>query len=222
MIMDDDVEELHRIPVEEMNLAEMHLLLGDSMAVRLGPRLDVRPPHILLERPRGGNTWGGVVRGLEEDIRCWREAAASFRCRLGVAVLWLTGNDLYPRAGTAPAPEELEVHISAAVDTLRQVAKSVVILGPLPRFRVDAGMSWTDCAAYQHERQLTRLLRDVENVKLVVLGRYLTKTLKRWRIIGNDSRQFFSSDEVHLSGEGEDRILAHLPAWLRWSPEQED
>lgn len=219
LVIDEEVEELRRTPVEEMEKAELHLLLGDSMAMRLGRRMGVCPPHILLERPRSGNTWQKLAGSLGSDVDCWREAAAAFGCQLGTAVIWLSGNDLYPKTGVAPPLEELEAVVTRTVHALSQVATSVMVLGPLPRYKFDAGMAYVDCPAYQHERQLVRILRDMEGVDFIVLGRSLTKTFGGWRIVGRDSLLLFAEDGTHLSATGEDKILSRLPAWLQWSEE---
>lgn len=125
---------------------------------------------------------------LSTDIGCWQEAATAFGCNLRVALIWLSGNDIYQRAVVPPVLENLESEVTRAVDALRQVAKSVPHLGPLPRYCVDADLPWTDCAAYQYDRQLMRLFRDAEDAGLLVLGRYLTRTFKKWRILGRDSQ----------------------------------
>ena len=93
---DDDMDEL-RPAAELESRSRAHLLLGDSIPYRMRNRLDVGPHDLLLNHSQPGNSWLKLATELDDEITRWTEAAAAFGCDLGTCVLWMTGNDVYPR-----------------------------------------------------------------------------------------------------------------------------
>lgn len=225
LLEDADTEEL-RVdkPEEEQQLSEpeIHLLLGDSIARRMQSKLEVEPNDILLNRSRPGNSWGKLRGSLETEISCWKEAAETFGCTLGTCVIWMTGNDVYPRNLADRSHVVKLAPLESAVDdvltSLWAPARRVMILGPLPRYGRDAGECWADCPGFAAQQATKRVCGEHPNVEFVPLGRSLTKMYKRWHLVGDDSGRYFLPDGVHLSPEGEEAVLHRIPAWLRWHP----
>ncbi|XP_043199138.1 uncharacterized protein LOC122368890, partial [Amphibalanus amphitrite] len=178
----------------------LHLLSGDSIA-RDAP-FRVQHPDRLLRLTVGGMTWSRLP--VDEHLRQWKEAASLQGLRLGVAVLWLSGNDVYSRRrGAADLPsdghwEALHRTVERCTATLADVADRVVLLGPLPRFVHDAGRPWERTAAYHLERHISHWLREMArpDISQVELGRRLTHRVKKRHVV--NSAKEFNRDGLHL------------------------
>ena len=113
---------------------------------------------------------------LSGDISAWERAVASRRARLGIAVVWLNGNELYSRHTLAASFTDTD--LAAIWRVARQVtrqlllqAEEVLLLGPVPRPQGELlGTQWNHTAAYKLERTLLTLA-DGERVKLATIGR---------------------------------------------------
>ncbi|KAF0304028.1 hypothetical protein FJT64_024070 [Amphibalanus amphitrite] len=179
----------------------LHLLSGDSIA-RDAP-FRVQHPDRLLRLTVGGMTWSRLP--VDEHLRQWKEAASLQGLRLGVAVLWLSGNDVYSRRrGAADLPsdghwEALHRTVERCTATLADVADRVVLLGPLPRFVHDAGRPWERTAAYHLERHISHWLREMArpDISQVELGRRLTHRVKKRHVV--NSAKEFNRDGLHLT-----------------------
>ena len=216
---DEDVEEL-RPAAEPESRSRAHLILGDSIPYRMRDRLDVEPYDLLFNHSRSGYSWVRVAADLDEEITRWRTAAAAFGCDLGTYIIWMSGNDVYPRGKDTSHVvriADLEVTIEEVIGRTWGTAKEVLVLGPLPRFSFDAGDIWSDCPAFSAQ-QATKRVCDMYhlNVKFLPLARCFTKSYKKWHIVAHDHQGLFTSDGVHLSASGEDTVLQRIPKWLQW------
>ena len=221
-IVDDEVDVWRReqdVPVEE----EVHLFVGDSNGPGLiDAGLDVEPPDLIINRTEGGRKWQTLSIIIRRDINWWRQAASAFRGTLGVAVLWLTGNDYYPhpRRLSQPVtdPEHVELHVLQVLRYLRGVARKVLIVGPVPRYRFDRGSPWDRCPAYKAERMLLHMVHREglgDFVQVLCVGRRFTVKVRSRRTVGDKCKSLFASDGIHLSPEGYAVVLRELPEWLR-------
>ena len=86
----------------ERQRGKLHLLIGDSVARYSGMRSRINADR-LLNLSRGGATWASVALQLPELMDEWRRVAAAEERRLGTAVVWLTGNDVYDRLSGLPS-----------------------------------------------------------------------------------------------------------------------
>lgn len=196
--------------------AALHVLIGDSIA-RDAP-FQVRRPDQLLKLTVGGMTWARLP--VERYIHQWREAASARGLRVGVAVVFLSGNDVYARRrGAADLPTDahwdiLRGTVCRCVTALAAAAERVILLGPLPRFVKDAGKPWERTAAYHLERHIGYWIRDMgaPNVSQVELGRRLTHRVKKRHVVNNSKE--FQSDGLHISTHGYKKISAKVPEWL--------
>ncbi|KAF0293135.1 hypothetical protein FJT64_008963 [Amphibalanus amphitrite] len=176
---------------------EIHLFIADSNGSGLvAAGIDVQPPDILINR--------------------------SFGCVHGVAVIWLSGNDSYPHPRRPSEPvvdvSAMEAYVVQVIRDLSAVAKRVLIIGPVPRFRFDRGLPWERTPAYQAERLLLRVSCREELAPIVQLhcvGRYFTVRVRSRRVVGDKCGRLFASDGIHLSPEGYRLVLDKLPQWLR-------
>ena len=224
-ILDDEIEawrqEQEALPAEE----EIHVFISDSNGSGLcDAGLEVQPPDIIVSRVEPGRRWVNLSIIIRRDINWWRMAATSFGCTLGVAVIWLSGNDSYPhpRRPSEPVvdPAVMECHILQVLRVLRGAARKVLIVGPVPRFQFDRGLPWERCPAYQAERLLMRVLRReglASFVELLCVGRLFTIKVRSCRVVGERCRPLFAADGIHLSPAGYTRVLQRLPQWLRWT-----
>ena len=199
-----------------------HLLLGDSIA-RDAP-VCISPPDLLLRLEKGGHTWARLAMEVEDDIELWRRAACDYGRPVGRAVIWMTGNDVYPRRGTRIAGlnlEELRKNASVVVDSLQTVASEVIILGPLPRFKFDDGKTWTQTPAFLAERCLKHMFSENPRVSVENLGRALTATRGKCKAVTPVVAGNFSLDGIHLSPRGYAKVLDKMPSWMTRSGEEE-
>ena len=217
---DDDVKELRPAAGVEEPKPQAHLLLGDSIPHRMRDRLDVEPYDLLFNHSRPGNSWMQLTGELDSEITRWREATAAFECDLGTCILWMTGNDVYPRRGDTshiPRLSDLETAIEDVITRIWVVAREVLVLGPLPRFQFDAGKNLADCPVFSAQQAIKRVCDDYHlNVNLLPLARCFTKSRKGWHVVANDFEHYFAGDRIHLSPAGEEAVLRRLPDWLKW------
>ena len=214
-LFDSDLEDWLSGQASEQGAA-LHVLIGDSIA-RDAP-FRVRRPDQLLRLTTGGMTWARLP--VERHLHRWREEASTRGLRVGVAVVFLTGNDVYARRrGAADLPTDahwdvLQKTVVRCVAALAAAAERVILLGPLPRFATDAGKPWERTAAYHLERHVGHWISDLgmPNVSQVDLGRRLTHRVKKRHVV-NSSKEF-RSDGLHLSEYGYHKISAKVPEWL--------
>ena len=180
------------------------MLTGDSIA-RDAP-FRVLQPDRLLRLAVGGMTWSRLP--VQQHLRQWTEAASRQNLRMGVAVVWLSGNDVYARRRAAAdlQSEEQWTTLRGAVErcvaSLAAAAGHVLLLGPLPRFLNDSGKVWEKTPAYHLERHIAYWVAEMalSNVTQVELGRRLTHRKKKRHVV-NSSREF-KRDGLHLSELG--------------------
>ena len=197
----------------------LHLLIGDSIASRSGLRTWSSGDQI-LNRARGGATWASLEETLTTNLQAWQVEAAASGARLGTAIIWENGNELYSRytlkASFSEADLEAVRRIAKRVlNELIRRAEGVLILGPLPRPGGELlGTEWSHTAAYRLERTLLTLADD-DRVKMAALGRRLTRRMGRrgqgiWGV-----EQWFT-DGVHLSPSGYAKVAdaTTFPSWL--------
>lgn len=201
----------------ERRRGKLHLLIGDSVARYSGMRSRIIADR-LLNLSRGGATWASVALQLPELMDEWRRVAAAEERRLGTAVVWLTGNDVYDRLSGLPSftDESLECAAQNAVSVVRQLGREteqILVLGPLPRMSGEVmGGRWERTSAYHLERRLTHRLPGP--VRFLQLGRQLTKKLHNRHSVTAECAKWYSSDGTHLSREGYEKIADVLPVWL--------
>ena len=222
VLWDSDLEEFLSQAVQQPSSqaacdGRIHLLLGDSIA-RDAP-VCVSPPDLLLRLEKGGHTWARLVDIIDENIDMWRRAASDYNRPLGRAMVWMTGNDVYPRHGsrvTGLDIEQLRRNATDVVRALRAVAQEVVILGPLPRFKFDINKTWTQTPAFHAERCLKHSFCDDAGVSVENLGRALTTTRGKCKALAPSVGSNFASDGIHLSDRGYEKVLNKIPSWLTW------
>ena len=204
---------------EEARVRDAHLLIGDSIARRSGlrPRSSV---DRMLNRARGGATWASLEDSLTVDVQAWQVAATASGARLGTAVIWENGNELYSRYTLTTSFSETDLATvrqtaTHVVKKLLEQAEDVLLLGPLPRPQGELlGTDWSHTAAYKLERTLLTLAKD-DRVRVAALGRRLTRRMGRhgqgiWGV-----EQWFT-DGVHLSQSGYAKVAdaTTFPSWL--------
>ena len=224
VLWDSDLEEfleraLHRPSVNE---GRTHVFIGDSIAKNAPVR--VSEPNLLLRLERNGHSWKRLAATIGEDIATWRRAANSYGRPLGRAIIWMTGNDLYPKHGNMICGLDLNAlseDAAAAVSALNAVAEGVDVLGPLPRYRFDRDKTWTQTPAYLGERCLRHCLTGYEGVTVENLGRTLTVTRGKCKALVPSVRMYFSEDLIHLSSQGYRKVMDKMPEWLVEPPKDE-
>ena len=195
----------------------LHLVVGDSIAKHadLASRFNDDRMH---NRARGGETWESLLCRLDFEITAWQTAAAAENLLPGIAIIWLTGNELYSRLTCMAQLDNeklaaIERTAKVVIARLREKADDVLVFGPLPRPAGEAlGVTWEYTVAYHLERTLLKMKRG----KFIPLGRNLTRKMGRNRHGLLGSQQWFLPDGVHLSPEGYDRLAdaIHLPVWV--------
>ena len=215
-----EISDVQARPWLRRQLPPLHLLLGDSVARDAGVRSRFNK-DAFLQRAYGGATWTSLSCDVSEIIREWSQEATSRGRRLGSAVLWLTGNDVYQRrSGMASFPEDRLAEIAGqAGEVCRALAKSadkIFVLGPLPRLSGEVtGTRWEQTAAFHLERRLHHQLP--KGVYFVRWGRQLMKkNLGRYSCVPGCQR-WYQEDGTHLTGAGYSKLAdsAELPIWLR-------
>ncbi|KAF0300648.1 YLP motif-containing protein 1 [Amphibalanus amphitrite] len=203
----------------------LHLLIGDSVARDAGIRSRLNR-HQFLSLARGGATWSSTADELHAILDRWTSEAERQGRRLGEAVVWLTGDDVYSRSATlAVFDKTLEEtgRLAKAVCRRLQSLARVTVLGPLPRLSEEtSGNGWETTAAYHQERRLKHSLPP--GVHLVLLGRQLMRRSARRYRFAPECASYFRSDGVHLSAEGYGRVAdaLELPIWLAMTAACED
>ena len=222
--------------MEPTGPGRLHLLLGDSVARDSGLKVaDVADD--ILRRARGGATWSSTLRRLPEDLAAWKSATSAFGLNLGLAVVWLSGNDIYSRL--TGLPQKDRDHLAEIKGVARRVVRDLSQVGhvaeggvlqegghvtggggssdsgPLPRLAGElSGATWGSSAAFHLERAL--LKTDFgESVKVVPMGRALTKKISHKRSgICPGNAVWYRRDGVHLSKAGYAKVASKLPDWL--------
>ena len=188
------------------------LFIGDSMVSRAGFRCD--PPWRLSTRAVPGLTiqrWVGV--GLSWVME-WLEGL-EFSDRAGAQIiLWLGGNDVYPRGASFDVPTALDTvaRLNEVVNKIKELGVGVTVLGTAPRPSHDRGRVWESTPAFWLERALCELGRTT-GADFIPLGRRLCRRdgrRRKYHLVPD----FFARDEVHLSHQGYQRLVPWLPVWL--------
>ena len=218
--------------------AAVHLLLGDSIALKSGFESRFQR-DITLNRCHSGATADIILDNLRMDIRKWEiTAAAAESLPRGWAVLWVSANDVYSRYSGRGSiePTNLDlcgIKIRQIIWQLRASTDKILVLGPLPRPDGDIPPDdkvWEKTAAYHLERAakktieaLSEQLRGEERLQFVPLGRCLTmkcaidKKSKRRHSIRPECRRWYKQDGIHLNESGYMKIgdAEHLPVQWR-------
>lgn len=202
------------------------LLVGDSL-VRRG-RFETRDRTWDLRTwSVSGGTWASMARQLPSKVEEWAHLARDAGYMPSAVVIWLGGNDAYPRHPDAGGPDEvLFRRIRGAVQRVRQ-QYDVYLLGPAPRPQVDGQAIWETTPAFGLDRRLADLARAEElnpgtaqgRVRQVALGRRFCDRSRGTAVGGGDEYRvnsgYFVDDGVHLTAAGYSRISDRLPYWLR-------
>ena len=219
----DDVLQLHDDEAGPWLAAQqlrLHVVLGDSVARDCGLH-SVRQEDRVLNLGEGGATWATLQEDFMGKVATWRQDAEREGRRLGTAVIWLSGNDIYSRVTGLPSVSEdilwrMQENAMEITGTLLGVAESVVVFGPIARPVSEVmPVQWEETAAFRAERRLLQFLpRDV---KLVPLGRQLTKKMRRRHYCVSDCLQWYRPDGVHLNPEGYSKVAQYekFPEWVR-------
>ena len=225
VLWDSDLEDFleRATPQPPGNNGKIHLLIGDSIA-RDSP-IGVSAPDVLLRLVKGGHSWRRLAAEVEDSISSWKCAAEGHGHPLGSAVVWMSGNDLYPKRGNLIAGMDLDALAKdalRAVVALNTVAEEVIVLGPLSRFKFDQENTWTQTPAYLAERCLRHCLSDAANTRVENIGRSLTAMRGKCKALIPAVREYFAKDCVHLSNHGYARVMNKVPGWLNRAPGDEE
>ena len=187
------------------------LFIGDSMLSRADFRCD--PPRRLWTRAIPGGTLRRWLKTGTAEVRRWLshlDEGGRDDCQV---ILWLGGNDVYPRKGGFDAGT-----VAPTLNLLRQVVVDlqslgcrVTLLGTTPRFLFDKKKIWEETKAYWMERALCELAHST-GASFLPLGRRLCarKGKKRQYYL---QEEYFAGDEVHINAEGYRRLLPGLPGF---------
>lgn len=226
VLWDSDLEDFLENAVQPQENERTHVIIGDSIAKR-APGLGVAAPNLLLRLDETGHSWRRLATEVKQDIILWQQAAEAYGPPVGTAIIWMTGNDLYPRHGHLISGlnlEQLWSDVAEVVTALRPIAEDVVILGPLPRFKFDVDKVWSTTPAYLGERCIRKCMEDLTGTSnnVINLGRTLTETRGKVKAVVPGVRRHFSKDKIHLSASGYSKVLDKVPSWLTQAPEEED
>ena len=186
---------------------QVHLILGDSIASDCPFNVDF--PDGTLNLAVGGLAFSRLAARIEDMLIEWRASIRDGEAE-GRVVLWLGGNDAYPRRST-DRPRQLSTHAVVSVfSTLlsRVPAHRVTVLGPTPR---QSDLRWETSHAYHAEAKLRAVISgtspSVEIIRHV--GRPLADRNHRM------TRANVFRDGVHLTSDGYARVAVRMPAWLK-------
>ena len=217
----EDILELHDPDIQpwmEHQLPSLHLLAGDSVA-RDGGLQPADPRDRIFSQAVGGATWASLDRELSEIIRRWTAEAERQGRRKGVAIVWLSGNDVYSRiSGLQSFTEErldrIAERAQRVVARLLDETNEVTVLGPLPRPSADLiDLRWEDSGSYQLDRALYHRLP--RGATFVPLGRQLTKKEHKKHVLTRSCLMWYRYDRTHLSTAGYKK-LANARSWPSW------
>ena len=87
------------------HLPPLHAVLGDSIArdAKFRSRFS---HHDFMQLGTGGATWRSTELKLADHLQAWRQEATARSRRLGTAVVWHSGNDVYHRSTGIPHYDE--------------------------------------------------------------------------------------------------------------------
>ena len=187
---------------------EAVLVVGDSMVRRA--RFSTRPPFHLTVAAQGGLTWRCGLGWVRHQVLTWSEASRAEGRRLGPALLWIGGNDVYPGPGGPGGAPDMH-GIVALLSELAGVVPDITLVAPTPRPAYDDGKLWNETPAFRFERGLRNSCRTA----VLSVGRRVCQ----WR---NGKRRgyyvrasaYFARDGIHLAGPGYERLSSRLPSWL--------
>lgn len=223
-IMDElilsDPEAASWLEAQQERSGRLHLLAGDSIARDSGLESRLQKDRI-YNCAVGGATWSRLISDLPSILARWDKAAALSGREKGDVIVWLTGNEVYPRYSAAGRIDSAQLDTIAqsvhrAASLLQAGNKRLVVLGPLPRFEYEIPeRPWETSAAYHLERTIKRALP--ESAQFVPLGRLLAKRMGRRIVFGRDCQVWYRPDGVHLSRAGYDKLMesALLPIWMK-------
>ena len=195
-------------------------VIGDSM-VRRGrfwsPDCDIEvwvPP---------GRNIPGCLRLWRQRIEEWLRRVVGANLEPGLIVLWIGGNDVYPRfRGMELTP----VLAGSLWDALKRAILwaarrcPLLIVGPTPRPLFDDSAVWETTAAFEMERALARMVRNLaeRSVEFVAVDRRLCRRARtpgtRPDVFSVDTAMFLD-DGVHLTHRAYHEVARRLPRWLR-------
>lgn len=217
-----DIHDAAAGPWLNRRLPKLHLLMGDSVARNSGMHSRVLA-DAFLDRTWGGATWKSLADHLPGLLQDWTREATRRGRRLGAAVVWLSGNDVYSRASGLPSYSEgslLDISVVAGdiTDALLRMAEQVTVLGPLPRLACETpGVPWERTAAFHLERRLVHQLPS--EVYKVCWGRQLTRKFGGRSSCFEGCSRWYAEDRIHLSPLGYSKLAdsSEFPIWLRMS-----
>ena len=206
------------------HLPPLHVVLGDSIArdAKFRSRFS---HHDFLQLATGGATWRSTELKLTNHLEAWRREATVRGRRLGTAIVWHSGNDVYHRSTRLPHYDEETLSAAAKsasgiINSLLQEAEAVVVFGPLPRLRGETGPDgmwsrpWEHTAAFHLERRLRhRLPRGAVFVRM---GGLLTRKYAGRSSIFRGCAHWYAEDGVHMTEAGYARLAdsPDLPVWI--------
>ena len=208
-------------PWLNQQLPRVHLLIGDSVARDSGLE-SRRQGDVFLRRACGSATWGSVHDVLPDIVSDWSREVEDRGAVRGVAVIWLTGNDVYSKSSGLPSYSNstLETIADHAIDVtldLMPLAEQVVVLGPLPRPDGEVmNNRWERTAAYKLDRLLKRQL-PTGVVCVHSLGRLLLRKYHQRYSVTPECDEWFRDDRIHPAASGYAKLeeAERFPAWLR-------
>ena len=197
----------------------LHVVLGDSVARDSGLHSS-RVQDSVVNLARGGATWTSLAKDLPELASEWKQRAGEERRRLGSAVVWLTGNEVYNHhtglySISEAVLEPMAEYACEVTEALLGLAEAVIVLGPIARPSYELlPVKWEETAAFLADRRLIHSLP--KEVIFVSLGRQLTKKLYKKHHVVSDCWSWYQRDGVHLARYGYVKVARApgLPEWL--------
>lgn len=156
-------------------------------------------------------------------LRQYSQRAEAFGLEGSSLILWIGSDEIYGHGDSDTQDVEKGV-ADKYLRLLQEVGKGiqVTILGPLPRYRHDAGCKWESTAAFRLDRSwFHRVVEELPNATMIpYLGRLLCASTKNPLSKNTKNavlhRENWRKDGIHPSELSLDRILAKLDTlWER-------
>ena len=183
--------------------------------------LPVLPNDTTINLSEGGNTWEKEQHRIHDHISRWTAETANRGARPGKAFVWMGGNETYGRPGTSPRGLDKDA-VAEVIKTVKTVAKSVVVAGPVIRLWRDRGTQWEMTRAFHADRDIGAVARSQGPEFVPYIGRAFNISrrggdvrhgdARKCHVVGTKQVEDYFCDRlgIHLSEDGYQRALSRL------------